>query len=229
MTLTTGITPVDLANLMKGPTPFIYGLASEVTVPANLADIFDPDDPDHPLETGWSHGGATLGGSQYGRQFQTSALGGIEQITGNVDEDVQDTARSFTVPIGEISAELLQVLEQAPAITTVAQAKGRSAEKQIKAGSIETLENYRVVFVGRRLVGKGADVKMSGGETRGAFVAACLLMAKITGDQAAIGVGRGQLSSASLTFQAYPDPTQPKGEEQIIWFLEQAGTIEAAE
>lgn len=223
----TGILPYDLGNLLKGPTPFIYGLASEVTVPANLADIFDPDDPKHPLETGWTHGGATTSGTQYSRQFSTAGFV-IEQADGNVDEDITDVARSLTVPVGEITPEMLQILEQAPNIDTVAKAKGRSAEKQIKVGSIETQETYRVVFLGRRLAGKGSDVTMSGGQVRGAFVAYCMLMAKIAGDQAAIQVGKGQLASAPLTFNAFPDDTQEPGEEHGIWIVEEPGTIEAA-
>lgn len=222
----TGITPYDLGNLLKGPTPFIYALASEVAVPATIADILDPDDPLHPLKEGWLHGGATTGPSSYGRQFSTAGYA-IEQATGNVDEDVTDTVRSITVPVGEITPELLQVLEQAPAIDTVAKAKGRSAEKQVRVGSIETLENYRVCFLGRRLKGKGSDVTMSGGKARGAFAVYCMYMAKITGDQAAIQVGRGQLASAPLTFQAYPDDTQEAGEEHGVWLLEESGTIEA--
>lgn len=222
----TGILPYDAATLLKGPTPFIYGLASDVAVPTDLADILDPDDPAHPLETGWFHGGATIGGGQYGRQFATQGYQ-IDQADGDVDQDVSATNRSFNITMGALTPEIIQILEQAPAIDTVAKAKGRVAEKQIKVGTVETFETYRIVFLARRLKGKGADVTMSGGKVRGAFGYHCMYEAKISGDQAAIQLGKGQLATAPLGFLAFPDSAQDPGEEHGYWGFEQAGTIEA--
>lgn len=224
----TGILPYDAATLLKGPTPFIYALASKVAVPSSIADILDPDDPTHPLLPNWNHGGATIGGGQYGRQFATQGYQ-IDQADGDVDQDVTDVIRTFNITMGALTPEIVQILEQAPNIDTLAKAKGRSAEKQVKVGTVETLETYRIVFLARRLQGKGADVTMSGGGVRGAFGYYCMYEAKITGDNSAIQLAKGQLAQAPLSFQAYPDSSQEPGEEHGFWGFEQSGTIEAAE
>lgn len=223
-----GLNTFNLNNLLKGPCSVLYADPTDVAAPANIADIFDPDGGGYALKEGWKVFGATTAGTAYSRQFTTQGYQ-IEQATGNVDEDVTDVVRAVQLTAGEISAEVLQILEQAAEITTVAKAKGRSAEKQIRTGTVESLANYRVAFVGRRLVGKGADVTESGGKVRGAFAVGGLWTAKITGDQAAIQVARGQLAGAPLTLQAYIDDSQPEGEEHGFWFLEEPGTIEAAE
>lgn len=220
------ILPWDGATLLKGPTPFIYALASEVAVPANIADVLDPDDPAHPLVEGWNHGGATIGGAQIGRQFSASGYQ-IDQVDGDVDKDM-DVARSSQITMGALTPEILQILEQAPSIDTVAKAKGRSAEKHVPFGTVASLETYRIVFLGRRFKGKGADVTMSGGKVRGAFGGYLLYEAKISGDQSTIALAKGQLASAPLGFEAYPDNSQPEGEEHGRWFFEEPGTIEAA-
>jgi len=220
-----GLNTFNLNRLLKGPCNVLYA-PTTVAAPAKIADIFDPDGGGYELAEGWKVFGATTAGTAYSRQFATQGYQ-IEQATGNVDEEVTDAVRTVNATMGEVAEDILQILEQAGAVDTVAKAKGYSAEKQIRTGTVESLTPYRIAFVGRRLVGKGADVKESGGKTRGAFVVGGLWTAKITGDQAAIQLARGQLASAPLTFQAYIDDTQDEGEEHGFWFLEQAGTIEA--
>jgi len=222
-----GLTTFKLNNLLKGPCNVLYADPSDVEPPDNIADIFDPDGNGYELVEGWKVFGATTAGTAYSRQFTTQGYQ-IEQATGNVDEDVTDAVRAVQLTAGEISADVLAILEQSAPAKPVEKAKGRAPELQIRTGTVESLANYRVAFVGRRLVGKGADVTESGGKVRGAFVVGGLWTAKITGDQAAIQVARGQLASAPLTLQAYIDDTQDEGEEHGFWFLEQSATIEAA-
>lgn len=221
-----GLNKFELNNLLKGPCSVLYAPAG--TAISNLASLFEPDgEPYAPVEP-FKFFGATTSGTAYSRQFQTTGYT-IEQTTGNVDEDVTDVVRAVQCNFAQITPELLQMMEQAASVDTVAKAKGRSAEKQIKFGTVESLEEYVIAFVGRRLKGKGADVTESGGAVRGAFVAGVLRAAKLTGDQAAINLARGQLASAPLTFQAYPDDSQETGEEHGLWIAEDSGTIEAAE
>jgi hypothetical protein len=223
-----GLNTYNLNNLLKGPCNVLYADPEVTTAPTKIADLFDPDGGGYQLKTGWSVFGATTSGTAYGRQFQTSGHQ-IEQATGNVAEEVVDVVRTVQLTAGEISPEMLQLMEQAPNIDTLAKAKGHSAEKQIRFGKVEELSDLRIAFVGRRLKGKGADVKESGGATRGAFVVGGLWVAQLTGDAANLQIAKGNLAAAPLTLQAYPDTSQPEGEEHGFWFVEEAGTIEAAE
>lgn len=223
-----GLNTVQLNELLKGPCNVLYADPEETANPANLADIFKPDGAPYDLKEGWEVFGATTAGTAYSRQFQTTGYQ-IEQMTGNVEEDVTDVVRSVSLTAGEISPEILQIMEQAKDIDSVAKAKGRSAESQVKIGSVESLKSYLIAFVAKRFPGHGADVTESGGTVRGGFVAGVLLRAKLTGDQAQLALAKGQLAGVGLTLQAYPDSTQAEGEEHGLWIVEETGTIEAAE
>jgi hypothetical protein len=142
---------------------------------------------------------------------------------------VTEAVRTIQGTFGQLNASVLQILEQASSATTLAKGKGHAAEKQIRTGSITSLANYRIAVVARRLAGQGADVKESGGLIRGGFVVGGLLKAKITGDQAAIQLARGQLASAPITFQAYVDGAASEGQEHGFWFLEESTGTEAIE
>jgi hypothetical protein len=219
-----GLNAVQLNALLKGPCNVLYADPTDVENPANISDIFDPDGSPYELAEGWSVFGATTAGTAYSRQFSTQGYQ-IEQQTGNVEEDVTDVVRSVSLTAGQISPEILRIMEQAKEVKTVKPATGRVGEEQVWTGSVETLEQYLVAFVARRFAGHGADVVESGGDTRGGFVVGGLLRAKLTGDQAQLALARGQLAGAPLTLQAYPDTEQPEGEEHGFWFAETAGTI----
>jgi len=219
----TGLTPYDLSHLLRGPCRVLYAPLKQA-IPTKLKDIFKVEGEYEPAGE-WKDFGATTSGTSYNRQFQTAGYA-IEQATGNVDEEVTDVVRAIQSTFSEITPELLQMMEQAASIGTVAKAAGYSAEKQVKTGTVESLEAYRVAFVARRPKGQGADVTEKGGTVRGALAAYCMYRGKLTGDQAALQVARGQLSSAALTFQAYPESGQASGQEHGIWMLEQSGTIE---
>lgn len=222
MTAVVGQTPYDLANLLKGPVRVLYAPLSWA-IPTKLKDIFAVEGEYKPVASVKDFG-ATAGGGSYNRQFSTSG-NQIDQATGDIDQEVTDVVRSIQAPFNEVTPELLQMMEGAQTIGTVAAAAGYSAEKQIKTGTVESLTAYRIIIVGRRAVGQGADVVQKDGVTRGALVAYCMYRGKIVGDQAALQLARGQLASANLGFQAYPEPGQKAGEEHGIWMLEQAGTI----
>lgn len=224
-----GLNKYDLNELLKGPCSVLYAKrTSETSLPQNIADIFEPDGEPYKQVSPWNWFGATTAGTAYSSQFTTAGYQ-IEQANGNVDEDVTDVVRTVQATFGQVTPELIQMFEQASNIDSVEAAKGRSSEKQIRTGSFESLTEYMIAFVGRRLKGKGADVTESGGNVRGAFVVGGLNAAKMTGDQKAIQLAKGQLASAPLTFQAYPDNEEETGEEHGFWFIEESGTIEAAE
>lgn len=220
-----GLNPYDLSDLLKGPCRVLRA-PLDTDVPTMISDIIGVDKGNYEPADGWLDFGATTQGTAYSRQFSESGTQ-IEQATGDVDSEITDVVRAVSASFAEISPELLQIFEQAANIDTVAAAKGHSAEKQVKFGTVESTEAYRIAFVGRRAKGQGSDVKESGGKVRGALVAGVLLRAKLTGDQASLALAKGQISSAGLTFQAFADSSQPEGEEHGLWMLEQAGTISA--
>lgn len=223
MSEVVGINPYDLSNLLKGPCRVLYAPTS-VAIPTSIAKIIEPEKEYKP-KTGWLDFGATTQGSAYSRQFSTAGYT-IEQTTGNVDEDVTDAVRSVQASFAELTPEFLQIMENAAEVETVAKAEGQSAEKQVKFGTVQTLEAYRIALIAQRPKGLGADVTEKDEVVRGAFAALVLYRAKITGDQTAIQLARGQLGSAQLTFQGYPESGQSQGEEHGLWIVEQSGTIE---
>lgn len=222
MTVVTGSDPYDLSKLLKGPCRFLR-LPYEKTAPTKLIDILEVEGEYKP-KTEWVDFGATTSGGAYGRQLQTAGYQ-IEQTTGNVDEEVTDAVRTVQGNFAELDSSFIQIMEQASSVATVAAAAGYSEEKQVKVGTIQSLTSYRIAIVARRGVGLGSDVKQKDGTTRGAMVAYVMYRAKITADQAAIQLARGQLASAPITFQAYPEPGKTQGQEHGFWIFEQAGTI----
>jgi hypothetical protein len=223
MTEVVGQNPYNLANLLKGPCRVLYAPLKQA-IPTKIKDIITPEGEYKPAGE-WKDFGATTSAAAYGRQFQTTGYQ-IEQATGDVEEDVTSVIRSIQGTFAEITPELLQMLEQAKTIGTVAKGSGYSAEKQVKVGTVESLESYRVAFLGRRSKGQGVDVTQKDGNVRGAFVVYCMYRGKLTGDQAALQLARGQLASAPLAFQAYPESGQAEGTEHGLWMVEQSGTIE---
>src|SRR5690348_972264 len=119
MSVVTGLNPYDLSNLLKGPCRVLYA-ATSVEIPANISKIIEPEGEYKPVGE-WKDFGATTQGAAYSRQFSTAGFT-IEQTTGNVDEEVTDAVRAVQASLGEISPEVLQILEQAAAIDTVAKA-----------------------------------------------------------------------------------------------------------
>lgn len=225
----TGLTPYNLSRLLSGPCRVLMSeTPGDIIIPENLLDIQEVEKAaKYAAAEGFVDLGGTTDGAAYGQQIAESGYV-IDQATGNVGSSVTDVVRTVQCNAAELSSDLLRILEQAPEVRDVAAAPGRSAEKHVAMGSITSLERYTIVFIGRRVEGQGADVKEPDGTVRGAMVAGVLYSASITGDQRAISVARGQLSSAPLTFQAFPADGQPEGEEFGDWIEEQPGTIEAA-
>lgn len=223
MTVVTGLNPYDLSKLLRGPCRVLYAPTKQA-IPGKISEIIEVEGEYKP-KSEWKDFGSTTSAAGYSRQFQTAGYT-IEQATGNVDEEVTDAVRSIQGTFAEITPELLQMMEQAASIGTVAKAAGNVEEKQVKVGTVESIEAYRLAFIARRPKGLGADVTQKDATVRGALAAFVMYRGKIMGDQAALSVARGQLSSAQLAFQAYPESGKASGQEHGVWMLEQTGTIE---
>ncbi len=221
----TGLNPYDLSKLLAGPCRVLRALPGATDIPENLLDIIAVEKVDSYLAaTGWTDFGATTEGTAYGRAIETSGYE-IENTTGTVAESVTDVVRTVAVTMGEIDGEALRIFEQASKVTMVEGTPDSRPEEHVKFGSIESLERQRIAFIGRRPVGVGADVIEQDGTVRGALVCGVLYTCSITGDQSAINLAKGQLSSAPLTFKAFPEDGQSQGEETGDWIAEVPGEI----
>jgi len=228
MAVVTGLTPYDLSKLLAGPCRALWADPSVTNIPEDPLDIFAVEKADNyaPAD-GYTDFGALVEGAAYNRSIETSGYE-IENTTGTVVETVTDVVRSLALNRGELTADALQEFEQAPEVEDIAGGADRRPGKRVKFGSIESLGRKRIAFAARRPVGVGADVIEQDGTVRGAFVVASLYTCGLLGDQAAIGIAKGQLSSAPLGFKAFPEGGQPQGQEVGWWFEETPGEIGAS-
>lgn len=222
----TGLLPYDINNLLAGAARVLIGdAAAPPAVPAKINDVISIKSSGTYLPTtGWIDIGATADASAYSRDLAVEEYR-IEQSTGPVLQDVTETNRAIRVQMAELKPEHLQIIENAPAITTITAVAGtNTAQKAVKFGTIIDLVGRRVAFVGKRAQQSGV-VNEGAGVTRGRFVVVVLYNCLISADTAEISVGKGNLAQAPVTFRAYPEGTQPSGQEYGVWFDEQAGAI----
>lgn len=225
MTLTTGTLPYDLANLLGGAARVIISddAVALPAIPANLKDVFAQKSPYTPL-TGWVDIGATTDSTDYSRDLTSSGYD-IQQVTGSIFEEITDTQRTLKVAVGELKPEWLKIMEEAPSIGTIAATTGAMAQKSVKFGSIVTLRNRRVCFVGQRNQQSGIVDEVTGGVKRGRFVAWIAYNVTISADATQVQVQKGSLASMPITFKSFPEAGQPQGQEFGTWLTEDAGTM----
>jgi hypothetical protein len=196
----------------------------EEDVPTGLEDVIDLVGPDYAPNGDWQDFGATVEGSSYEREFDSEGYE-IEQSSSAVFEEITDTSRTLTVPLGEFTPEALALLEEGTA-DTVASGTGVSAQDLVRFGSIEDLTPVRVAMIGRRAKASGAVVtETSSGLTRGAFVALIFKRMTIAADSSEVELAKGQLSSIPVQLTALPEPGDESGEEHGFWVVENPSTI----
>jgi hypothetical protein len=143
-----------------------------------------------------------------------------------VIEEITDITRTIEVSVAELNADHLQMIENAPAIDTVAPVAGASAQDVVRFGGFGTLKQYRFAFISRRS-GQSGMVVETGGKERGRFFMGVAYRAQLTADSVDLEQAKGDLSAAGTTFRLFPEPGQEEGEEYGAWFDEMAGTIGA--
>jgi hypothetical protein len=156
-----------------------------------------------------------------------SRISGSSQTTGQVFSQITDQDRTMQVPIGNITAENLQMIEDAPSIDTLAAAAGSSAYKRINFGSIDELTHYRVAFAARYPREAGVVVEPVGGIKRGRWFIVVLYDVTLQAENVQGAIGRGDLMNMTITFKGYPADGLTEGKEWGDHWLEQAGTIVA--
>lgn len=212
----------DLSDLVSGAARVLLA-PIEQAIPATIKDIILMKAP-YTVQTNWFDLGATTGPTQGSRAIKSEGLG-IEQLQGNVIEDITEITRGLTVPMAGISAENLQVFENASTIGAVAATTGASAQESVKFGSFSEATQYRAVLIGMRPKSAGIVKESVGGPSRGRMVARVLYRVSLAADESTFSVGKGNLASADVSFNAYPEPGQNPDVSHGIWLLEDAGTI----
>lgn len=220
--------PWNIANLLGGRVRVLYA-PTTVAVPAGPKDVFVQTavaSPNYAGATGWLDIGAGRDASHYERGI-TTADWEIQQAKAAAVRQVSGVVRRVQVSMGEFTPELFQIIEEAPAIGTLAAASGVSAQKEVGMGGIDTLTRYRVAFVAQRDPSAGKVIEPTGGNVagRGRFVVGCGWEASISADQVQLEYAKATMSALTVTFEFFPVSGQAAGKEYGAWWFEQAGTI----
>lgn len=227
MALTGAPFPYDVNNLLGGAVRILYGKASgtgAAAVPTGIDDVVDMVSP-YAAKTNWLDLGATKESFSYARSFDTSGYE-IQQLAGNVIEEVSDLSRSITVSFADFRPEHLRMIENAPAVADVAAATGASAQKRVAFGSFQSFEQYRFAFISMRPKQAGTVIEPgSPGKERGRFFMGVANLAQIGADEVSLEQAKGELTAVGVTFTMFPASGQASGEEYGAWYDEQAGTI----
>lgn len=222
--------PFDINNMLGGQVRVLLADLSQTTPPAVATgpkDIFVQQSP-YAAAAGYTDVGATRDSFSYARGLESTGWE-IQQAQGPVIEQITNLTRRVTVSFAEFRGDLMQILEQAPSVATVAPTTGQGAQKRVGMGKITSLKRYRVGFVAMRDVASGVvtetatAVPPSG--KRGRFVVGYGHEASITADESAIELAKGGESAFPLTFNFYPVSSQPDDTAYGNWWLEDAGIL----
>lgn len=228
MALTGYPFPYDIENLLGGAVRILYAPTS-VAVPDNIADVIDMESP-YAAQTGWIDLGATKESFSYSRGFDVEGWE-IQQLAGNVIEEVTDLSRSITVSYADMSPENLQIIENAPSILPIVAAAGKSAQDKIAFGSFSSFTRYRFAFIARRPKQAGIVIESAGAVPasgqRGRFFMGVGYSCQIAADEVEFEQAKGELTAAGVTFTLFPESGETSGQEYGAWFDEHAGTIAA--
>lgn len=217
--------PFDLANLAGGAVRILYAPVTE-SIPTTLTDIFDLESP-YAAAGDWVDFGATSEPFTATRGFDTEGWQ-IEQTTGNVIEDITDTTRSWTVPIAELHADTLKIIENQADETAIAAVANASAQTKVSFGSILSPVRYRMAFISRRNRASGVVTESDTTTERGRFLGATAHQVQIAADDVEFEFGKGALTGVNVTFTLFPDTTVTASEDAYgDWYDEAAGTISA--
>lgn len=225
MPLTTGPFPYDINNLLGGAARVLLVPYADAPVPVDPSDIFAQVSPYVAVDP-WTDMGATREAFQYGRSIDVGGYQ-IQQVQGNVIEEITNVARTVQVSMAEIGPEGLKIIEQQPSTEAVAAAAGQSAYTKLAFGTIADLQRYRVAFVARRSLAAGevAEGATAGAIRRGRYMVGVGYNVAISADNVQLQMARGELAAAQVTFSFFPEPTVTQGQEYGAWFDEAVGTI----
>lgn len=221
MAVIQGAFPYDLDHILGGRARVLFAETSQA-LPTKLNDIINIQTPYAPA-AGWTDFGATSEGSSYNRDMDSEGWE-IEQATGAIFEEITEVNRSLDITMAEVKPETLQILENAPSISSIAAVAGtNTAQKAVKFGGFTVVARKRVAFIAQRNIGSGKIVEAT--LERGRFVAGVLYNVGIAAEAAEVGFEKGNITGMPVTFSSSPESGQPSGQEFGTWITEDAGTI----
>lgn len=212
--------PNTVANLLDGPVRALWAPAS-VVLPDDISDIISMVYPYTP-KTNWTDFGATTDASSYSRDMSSEDYQ-IEQETGAVFSKVTEVTRQFTLPVAEITADTMQMLEEGGVKAAVAAAAGVGAQTRVGFGGISSLTRYRMAFIAQRDPGFGTVVNEPGGRVRGPFIGLVGYQVSLAATGSSLDIAKGALSSREVTFTLYPDASVASTKDNTGCFLFEAG------
>lgn len=218
----TGAFPYDIENLLGGAVRFLYAPDTE-DIPTKINDVIDMVAPYAP-NGDWVDIGATKESFTYTRGFDTEGWE-IQQVAGNVIEEITEITRSIEVSVAEFTTDILKILEgDTGDIDAVAAAANVGAQSVLRFGSFSSLTQYRIAFISRRAKASGI-VTEPGGATRGRFFMGAGYRAQLSADEIEMEQEKGNLTGTGVGFTLFPEDGEDAGEEYGIWADEAAGTI----
>lgn len=214
--------PYDIDNLAVGSVRVLRAPLTEA-VPGDISDVIDMEAPYDPVGD-WEDFGAAKGSTTYNRGMESEGIA-IQQVDGNVIEEITDVIRKIATSVAEIEPNNVGVLEESSGSDAIAAAAGRSAQVAVPFGTFSELTHYRIALLGVRKTQSGV-VTESSGSVRGRFFMVVLYNTTMTADDVEIEFEKGSLAEASVEWTAFPEETITAAEEAHgTWFFEDAGTI----
>lgn len=211
------------ANLVTGPIRALLApFSAEIPTPDGVFDQVSPYavvDPFFDL-------GLTDGGSSQEREISTTGFN-VEQRTAQVLERIDEVNRTFTIPVAEITPEVLQIIEEGGDPDLVEAGEEVGEYTSVGIGSIGSLTPYRLAFVAERDIALGGIVTEPSGEERGPFIVGIYNLARLSANSATIEWSKENLASCEIEFSLSPDPavTEPKERVGKVYFEEAPQTI----
>lgn len=224
MAETTGRFPYDLNYLRDGRLRMVYGLRSDITV---LPDSPTPDvvaaASPYAAAADWNNLGAT-GGALTHTRGRTLSDWRIQQTDAAVFRSVTESTMGVTVPAVQLSPTFLALLEQSPGVETIAAATGHAAYSVVPVGNISELEEFRIAFLGFYKKSQGI-IREGAGDTvgRGRMFGFVGYRATLSGDAVTITYEAGNMASADLSLDLYPDSGAAANKELGYHFEEDQG------
>lgn len=161
-------------------------------------------------------------GSAYNRNI-TTAESRIEASTVSIRERITAVDRTITLHLAEFTPDKVAILEEAPAVTTIAAAANSSPQSRVDGGVFNKMTRYRVVLLGIHPDGEGRDITDTTADVRGPLCAWVLQNARMSAENAGIEIQRGQIADAPLTFKGFPEPTITDPAKSVVSYIEETG------
>lgn len=218
----------DANNFVNGQARLLYsqltGASTDVAVPVTPDKVFLQKSPYTPA-TGWVDVGGTSAPPEYSRDLKLNEWK-IQQTVSAVLMVPQENVRTIKIPAAEFArADLLQMFENGPAtVATTAVAGTVRPQNQQQFGQFTDLNQYRVAIAAFQPLEAG-NVNEGSGVTRPLLVTQVFYRCSVHAENVQVKYGIGEMVTADVTLQLYPEPGQPQNAEYGTYFFEQAGAL----